>query len=149
MSRARRYKWTMAAMTALSLGLRYFAGVFAIAFALGTIRTLWLAPAVGAMAAVGIEVPIILAVSWWSGRRLLDRQPLNLRGRAIMGSTAFLWLMLAEFGLALAFGRTPGAYLAPFFTPAGLLGLAGQLGFAAIPLFIRSTPPADGAARRP
>jgi hypothetical protein len=137
----------MAVMTALALGLRYFAGVFAIAFALGTIRTLWLAPAVGDLAAVGIEVPIILAVSWWWGRRLLARQPLGPAGRAVMGGTAFGWLMLAEFGLALAFGREPGDWLASFFTPAGLLGLAGQLGFAAIPLFIRATPPADGAAR--
>jgi hypothetical protein len=124
-------------MTALTLGLRYFAGVFAIAFALGTIRTLWLAPAIGALVAVGIEVPIILAVSWWWGRRLLVRQPLGLAGRAIMGGSAFVWLMLAEFGLALAFGRGPGAYLASFFTPAGLLGLAGQLGFALLPLIIR------------
>uniref|UniRef100_UPI00286E8240 hypothetical protein n=1 Tax=Sandarakinorhabdus sp. TaxID=1916663 RepID=UPI00286E8240 len=78
-----------------------------------------------------------LAVSWWWGRRLLARQPLGLAGRAVMGGTAFVWLMLAEFGLALAFGRAPGAYLASFFTADGLLGLAGQLGFAALPLFIK------------
>jgi len=124
-------------MTALTLGVRYFAGVFAIAFALGTIRTVWLAPAVGAMAAVAIEVPIILAVSWWWGRRLLVRQRLATGERAVMGGSAFLLLMLAEFGLAMASGRAPGAYWAPFFTPAGLLGLAGQLVFAALPLFIK------------
>ena len=124
-------------MTALSLGLRYSAGVFAIAFALGTIRTLWLAPAIDAIAAVAIEVPLILALSWWWGRRLLARQPLSLAGRAVMGGTAFVWLMLAEFGLAFAFGRAPGAYLASFFTAYGLLGLAGQLVFAALPLFIK------------
>lgn len=124
-------------MTALSLGLRYSAGVFAIAFALGTIRTLWLAPAIGAIAGVAIEVPLILALSWWWGRRLLARQPLSLAGRAVMGGTAFVWLMLAEFGLAMAFGRAPGAYLESFFTADGLLGLAGQLAFAALPLFIK------------
>jgi hypothetical protein len=118
-------------MTALALGLRYFAGVFAIAFAMGTIRTLLLAPAIGALAAVAVEVPIILAVSWLWGRRLLARQKLGQAGRAVMGVSAFVWLMLAEFGLA------PGAYWASFFTPAGLLGLAGQLGFAALPLFIK------------
>ncbi len=63
----------MAAMTALAIGLRYFAGVFTIAFALGTIRTLWLAPAVGTMAAVGVEVPLILAASWWWGGRSAGR----------------------------------------------------------------------------
>ena len=125
------------AMTAFALGLRYFAGVFAIAFALGTIRTLWLAPAVGALAAVALEVPVIWAVSWWWGRRLLTRQPLALAGRAVMGGTAFVWLMLAEFGLSQAFGRTPAEHLASFFTPAGLLGLAGQLAFAVLPVFIK------------
>ena len=129
------------AMTALGLGFRYFAGVFAVAFALGTVRTLWLAPAIGALAAVGIEVPIVWAVSWWWGRRLLARQTLALAGRAVMGASAFLWLMLAEFGLAQAFGQAPGVYLASFFTPAGLLGLAGQLGFAALPLIIKADRP--------
>ena len=124
-------------MTALTLGLRYFAGGFAIAFSLGTNRKLLLAPAIGAMAAVAMEMPIILAVSWWWGRRLLAWQWLNLTGRAIMGGTAFVWLMLGEFTLALAFGRAPGAYLASFLTADGLLGLAGQLGFAALPLFIK------------
>ena len=54
-----------------------------------------------------------------------------------MGGSAFVLLMLAEFGLAMAFGRAPGACLASFFTQAGLLGLAGQLVFAALPLFIK------------
>ncbi len=125
-------------MTALTLGLRYFAAVFAIAFALGTVRTVWLEPAVGRMVAVGIEVPIILAVSWWWGRRLLARQRLGLTGRAVMGGSSFLWLMLAELGLAQAFGQAPGAWVASLVTPAGLLGLAGQLGFAALPLIMKA-----------
>lgn len=128
----------LTAMTALAIGFRYFAGVFAVGFALGTIRTLWLAPAVGALAAVGIEVPIMVAASWWWARRLLARQELAMAGRAVMGGSAFVWLMLAEFGLGLAFGQTPGAWLAGFATPAGLLGLAGQLGFAACPLIMKS-----------
>jgi len=44
--------------------------------------------------------------------------------------------MLAEFGLGQTFGRAPGAYLASFATPAGLLGLAGQMAFAALPLIL-------------
>jgi len=68
---------------------------------------------------------------------LLARQPLALAGRAVMGGSAFVWLMLAEFGLAMAFGRAPGAYLASFFTVDGFIGLAGQLAFAALPLLIK------------
>jgi hypothetical protein len=46
--------------------------------------------------------------------------------------------MLAEFGLGHAFGRAPGAVLARFATPAGRLGLAGQMAFAALRLVIRA-----------
>ncbi len=68
---------------------------------------------------------------------MLARQPLALAGRAVMGGSAFVWLMLAEFGLAMAFGRAPGAYLASFFTVDVFIGLAGQLAFAALPLLIK------------
>lgn len=129
------------AMTALTLGLRYFAGVFAIAFALGTVRTFWVEPVLGKLAAVAIEGPIILTVSWWWGSRLLARQPLGLAGRAVMGGSAFVWLMLAELGLGQALGQAPEAWAASLVTPAGLLGLAGQLGFAALPLMIKAERP--------
>ncbi len=68
---------------------------------------------------------------------MLAGQTLATAERAVMGGSAFVLLMLAEFGLAMAFGRAPGACLASFFTQAGLLGLAGQLVFAALPLFIK------------
>ena len=125
-------------MTALALGLRYFAGVFAVGFLLGTIRTLWLAPAVGHVAAVAIELPIMLGVSWWWCRRLLLGRVVDAGGRAVMGGSAFIWLMLAELALSLAFGRSAGEHLALMLAPAGLLGLAGQLVFAALPLLIKS-----------
>ena len=125
-------------MTALLLGLRYFAGVFAVGFALGTIRTLWLVPRVGELVAVTIEMPIILVASWWWCGRLLARQPLGLAGRAVMGGSAFAWLMLAELALGQALGRTPTQLFAAMMTAAGLLGLAGQLGFAAMPMFSHS-----------
>ena len=127
----------IAAMTALALGLRYFAGVFAVGFMLGTIRTLWLAPAIGDLAAVGVELPVMIGASWWWCKRLLAGQTLTTAERAVTGGSAFLLLMLAEFGLAMAFGRAPGAYLASFLRADGLLGLAGQLAFAALPLFIK------------
>jgi hypothetical protein len=125
------------AMTAFTLGLRYFAGVFAAGFLLGTIRTLWLAPALGQLAAVALELPIMLAISWWWCRRLLVGQRHPTSRRAMMGGTAFAWLMLAEFGLALAFGQRPATYAAALLAPPGLLGLAGQLLFAALPLIIK------------
>ena len=72
------------------MGFRYFAGVFSAAFLLGVVRTLWLAPAIGAAPAVLVETPIVLAISWWWCRRLLAHQPLPLAGRALMGGSAFV-----------------------------------------------------------
>lgn len=121
-------------MAALALGMRYFIGVFALGFLLGTVSTLWLAPVVGDVLAVAIELPMMLAFSWLWCRRLLAGRSLAMGGRAIIGGTAFLWLMLAELSLSLAFGGTLATHLAALLAPAGLLGLAGQLLFAALPL---------------
>lgn len=125
-------------MTALFLGLRYFAGVFAAGFLLGTVRTLWLAPALGELAAVAAELPVMLGFSWWWCRRLLSGRVLAAGQLAVMGGSAFLWLMLAELGLSLAFGRTAAEHVAGLLAPPGLLGLAGQLVFAALPLAVRN-----------
>lgn len=48
--------------------------------------------------------------------------------------------MLAELGVSLALGRSVGAHLAAMLAPAGLLGLAGQLVFAVVPIGIKVTP---------
>lgn len=128
-------------MTALALGLRYFAGVFAVGFLLGTIRTLWLAAAIGEVAAVAVELPIMVGVSWWWCRHLLTGRAAGWGERAAMGGTAFLWLMLAELALSLAFGRTLAAHLGAMLAPAGLLGLAGQLVFAGLPVLIGARQP--------
>lgn len=111
----------------------YFVVVFAAAFLLGALRVTLVAPQTGALMAVALEVPIVLGLSWLVAGRVLRRWPLTLAARLAMGALAFACLMLAEFGLAMLFGQTPGRFLANMATPPGVLGLAGQLGFAAIP----------------
>jgi hypothetical protein len=123
--------------SALKAGFAYFAIVFAAGFVLGTVRTLWLVRTVGEVAAVLIELPIILAVSWfaciWVVRSFAV--PRSTRHRALVGGIAFLLLMLAELCLAvLLFGRSPEEFAASLATPAGVIGLAGQIAFATFPL---------------
>ncbi len=120
----------------IAAGARYFAIVFAIAFVFGTIRTLWLAPAIGATAAVLVELPLILTVSAVAARRIVRRDRLATRGAALgAGAVAFALLMLAEAGLAVfAFGISLNAWAASLGTVPGVIGLAGQLGFALMPL---------------
>ena len=123
-------------MTAISKGVIYFAAVFAFAFVMGVVRTLFVAPYVGSAVAVGIEVPIILAASWFVARRLLRRTSLTLVERATMGAIAFGLTMISEAALSVAMrGESVSQWAVALATPLGLLGLAGQVGFAVIPLF--------------
>lgn len=123
-------------MGALRTGFWYFLAVFALGFVLGTVRVLWLAPAIGEIAAVCAELPVMLAFSWFVCARLTVGRP-DLNGiapRLLMGGSAFVLLMAAEAALAtLVFGKPPIAYVASLLSPAGEIGLAGQGVFALIP----------------
>ena len=122
----------------IGAGVGYFLPVFAFAFAIGVVRTLVVAPRVGDVIAVGLELPLVLGCAWAVCRRVARRVAPGVAARAIMGATAFALLMTVEFVMATAlFGRAPAQWLAALGTPAGLLGLAGQVGFGVMPLFVR------------
>ena len=124
-------------MTAAIAGTAYFAIVFAAGFVFGTIRTFLIAPAVGPLAAVLVELPFMLAIAWYACRRIVRRYdvPPALSTRLAMAATAFALLMIAEYLLALALsGASLHAYLAQYETAPGLLGLAGQIVFATFPV---------------
>lgn len=121
----------------LKAALSYFAAVFALGFVLGTVRTLVLLPRLSELAAVLMELPLMLAASWWLSLRLVARWhvPAKPAHRLAMGGGAFLLLMIAEWVLAtLLFGLDSSQWLGRFTSPAGALGLAGQTAFGLIPL---------------
>lgn len=125
-------------MTILRHALIYLAAIFALGFVLGTVRTLWLAPLVGPLAAVAVELPVMLGASWWLARRLAVRRPLPSRGAALLaGLIAFALLMALELALGLAlFGQSTQQWLAALTTPSGALGLTGQALFALMPALV-------------
>lgn len=114
--------------------LAYVLPVFAVAFALGALRVSLVAPQVGPLLAVALEVPLVLALSWRVAGHVLNRWPLPPPQRLGMGLGSFLLLMLLELVTALGFGQTPGQFLAGMATLPGAFGLAGQIGFGLIPL---------------
>lgn len=125
---------------AIRAGLLYFLAVFAIGFGLGTIRTLLVIPRLGAIAAVLIEVPVLLALAWLICGALLRScaVPSGLLPRLAMGGTAFGVLLLAELVLAVAlFGQSPTQHWASYRDPAAQIGLAAQILFAAFPVLRR------------
>jgi hypothetical protein len=117
-------------------GVAYFAIVFAAGFILGTVRVLGGEPFVEALAAVALETPFILGVSWVASgflTRRLSVAPM-LFGRVLMGACAFVFLMAAELSLSTAaFGRSAGEFAAGLLEPTGLLGVSAQVVFAALP----------------
>jgi len=118
-------------------GLAYAILVFAAGFALGTVRVLLVVPRLGPTGAVLVEVPVILAASWWISRLCGARFKVSraLPARLVMGLAAFLVLMLAEVTLSVVFlGGTVTGHLASLTTLAGVIGLAAQVAFAAFPL---------------
>ena len=119
---------------ALRSGVVYFLAVFAAGFVLGVLRTLFVAPRIGVLAAVAVELPIVLAVAWWVSARLQRGASATLRDAGLMGGTAFVLLMLAEASLSIAlFGRTIAEHLSLYADADHRLGLVGQIAFALVP----------------
>jgi hypothetical protein len=122
----------------IGAGAVYFAVVFGLGFLLGVIRTLFLEPRLGPAWAVAVEaVPMIAAmivVAPWAAR-LFDL-PTDALPRIGMGIVALVLLLAAETALdALLRGRV--LWADRFQTAAGLIGVALQLLFAAMPLIRR------------
>ena len=122
----------------LRAGLAYFAIVFAVAFALGSLRVLVVAPRLGPVAAVLVELPLILVVSWITARFVCRRFDIHARQqRLLMGSIAFILLQAMEVTLGLTmFHQTFAAYLANIMALHGMIGLAGQMLFGIVPALL-------------
>jgi hypothetical protein len=123
----------------LKAGVSYFAPVFAAGFVLGTIRTLWIAPRIGARAAELMEAPIMLAVSLvaadWVVRRL--EVPFKLSSRLGMGCVALALMLLAESTLVLRLrGLSIGRYLATRDPVSGSVYYLALAFFAIIPMLV-------------
>ncbi len=127
--------------SALIAGLIYFSVIFIFAFILGVIRTIVLIPRIGPLAAVMIEIPILLTVSWFFCRMLIRRIRLTgeIKYFLIFGGSAFIWLMLTEYFLSInVFNQPQSVYFGKMMTLHGFLGLLAQIAFASIPVIQRN-----------
>ncbi|MGX7896439.1 hypothetical protein [Tsuneonella sp. HG222] len=116
----------------------YFAAIFALGFVLGSARVLWLAPRLGQVSAVLLELPLMLAVSWLAARRLTRRYHVaDARDALAMGGLAFALLLATELAFALALGSSAGEWLTGLGETPGLIGLVGQAGFGLMPVAVR------------
>lgn len=114
--------------------LSYFGLIFMLGMVLGTIRTLWLTPAIGATNAVLIELPIMLLASTYAARWIVIRRDLREHEAIRMGLLAFLLLMGAEGMLAKTLvGQDLSEWAVELVRSPGWIGLAGQIIFGVLP----------------
>jgi hypothetical protein len=116
---------------ALLAGLGYFAVVFGTGAVLGTLRVLWLAPAVGARTAELLELPVVIAVAAATARWIVRRMALATGERLAMGISAFLLVLACEFTVVLA---ARGLTLERYFT--SLDPVSGSAYYLALMLFM-------------
>lgn len=128
------------AANSIRAGAIYFVIVFAAGFILGAIRVTFIVPRTGELLATLLELPWMLGASWLACRWVVRRckVPGRFESRLLMGASAFVLLMIAEFILSVwIFGDSPHVFLARLCDVAGLVGLGGQLAFALMPLLQR------------
>jgi hypothetical protein len=117
----------------------YFALVFAAGFVLGTIRTLWVVPRLGARTAELAEAPIMFGISILAARwavRHVQVSPLRSR-RLAMGGVALGLMLLVEFTLGLWIrGTTIREYFAARDPVSGTVYFLTLGAFAVIPIFV-------------
>ena len=120
----------------------YFALVFGAGFMLGTIRVLWVVPAVGARTAELLEAPLMLIVVILAARwvvRHLDVPP-KAASRLGVGGMALALILALDFTVVLWIrGLSFGQYVEAFDPVAGtayfvMLGL-----FALMPILVSRT----------
>lgn len=125
--------------TSAIAGLAYFAIVFAAGFLLGTFRVLVLLPKMPEAAAVLVELPFMLVISYFTARWLVRTFAVaaRVRARLVMGGLAFAVLLGLETLMSVAlFGMPLSRMLAHYETFAGGAGLAGQVVFALLPALL-------------
>jgi hypothetical protein len=120
-------------------GAIYFALVFGAGFVLGTIRVLWLVPALGTRTAELLEMPVMLTVIILSARWVVRHfsMPYTASSRLGMGGIALALLLLLDFTVVLWIrGRSISQYVESFDPVAGTAYLVMLGVFAVMPLLV-------------
>jgi hypothetical protein len=129
--------------------LAYFSIVFAIGFVLGAFRVSFAAPLLGESLATIVELPVILAASWFVCRWVMARWKISRAPvpRFAVGALAFALLIAAEIAVGvIGFRRTVTQILAGYDRMGPLLGLVGQVLFGLFPR-IQASPMCQSQAR--
>ncbi|MEQ1669638.1 MAG: hypothetical protein ABL893_02150 [Hyphomicrobium sp.] len=127
-------------MQFLLAGALYFGLTYAAGFACGAVRETFVVPRLGQFTATLIELPVMLAATYFAARFVIGRmepRP-NMVDRAVIGATGFVLLMAAEAIFAgLLRGWTFAEWLAHLQTADGALSLVMFGLFGVMPMLVR------------
>ena len=126
-------------MQLLKAAMMYFALVFGAGFALGTIRVLWVVPAVGTRTAELLEAPLMLVViivaARWVARHV--EVPLTASSRLGMGGIALALVVVLDSTVVLWIrGLSISQYFEAFDPVAGTVYFVMLGVFAMMPLLV-------------
>lgn len=120
-------------------GAAYFLLLFAVGFALGTLRVLFVVPRIGQFFAVIAEMPLMLIAAFficrWAVRHWHVPPAATIRWGMVIWFLALLITFETMLSLTL-FGRTIDEQWVAFGTPPGLVGLLAQCIAALLPVLI-------------
>ncbi|MGL4810236.1 MAG: hypothetical protein ACRCXM_00545 [Beijerinckiaceae bacterium] len=125
------------ARASVRAGLAYALLMFAAGFVLGTLRELVVRRHLGELPAILMEIPVMLAASWFAARWLIRRfdVPADARDRLVMGFVALAVLLAAEAATGIwLMGQSLRQHVLSYASLRGLVTLASQGIFALIPL---------------
>jgi hypothetical protein len=123
----------------LSVATVYFLMLFALGFVLGTVRVLFVAPSIGVLGATLLEVPLMLAASFFGCRWVVGQWRVSTACAARVAMALWFMVLLVLFEMLLGvalFGRTLSGTWSRLATPAGMVGLSAQIIAALLPLFV-------------
>jgi hypothetical protein len=132
------------------LALAYFGLVFAVGFALGVVRVLWLVPRVGERSAELIEAPVMVLASYLAARALFGRAAVGLsrEGAARAGLLALGLLVVVELTVVLSLrGLTWDEYVSQRDPVSGTVNLGSLVLFALMPVLVALRPRRRGSGR--
>jgi hypothetical protein len=123
-------------MRLLRAGLAYFASVFSVGFALGAIRVPFLVPRLGERVAELVELPFMVAASYFLARWVVRRfGPFTMGERLGIGVVALALLLVAELGVVLLLqGQSLRQYAATRDPVSGTAYVFALVAFAFMPL---------------
>ena len=115
--------------------LAYFGLVFAAGFVLGTLRVLLIVPLIGERYAELMEMPVMLAVSWFAASFILNRFRISgMLNASLIGLLALALLIVMELTVVLQLrGMSVQQYIASRDPVAFTAYVIGLLAFAAMP----------------